>query len=122
MPKKKKASPLLSERHEAALEEYEKGIRLLQQKDYSKAVPRFRTVIEEYPNEAALGGGIYAYQTMVALVDGGLRENVAYGMDFEQNVAAVLPGRHRFHNLTGHLRRTGGGGRDLGESTPQLVL
>jgi outer membrane protein assembly factor BamD (BamD/ComL family) len=59
--KKKKASPLLSERHEAALEEYEKGIRLLQQKDYSKAALRFRAVLEEYPAEAALGDRARTY-------------------------------------------------------------
>ena len=61
MSKKKKASPLLSERHEAALEEYEKGIRLLQQKDYSKATLRFETVLKEYPNEAALGDRARTY-------------------------------------------------------------
>lgn len=59
--KKKTASTLLSERHEAALEEYEKGIRLLQQKDYSKAALRFRAVIEEYPGEAALGDRARTY-------------------------------------------------------------
>lgn len=58
---KKKASPLLSERHDAALEEYEKGIRLLQQKDYSKAALRFETVLSEYPSEAALGDRARTY-------------------------------------------------------------
>ena len=61
MSKKKKASTLLSERHEAALEEYEKGIRLLQQKDYSKAILRFECVLKDYPAEAALGDRARTY-------------------------------------------------------------
>ena len=52
--KKPAGIPLLSERREAALEEYEKGVRLLQQKDYQKAIPRFESVLTEFPQEMAL--------------------------------------------------------------------
>jgi predicted Zn-dependent protease len=45
---------LRSEQREKALEEYEKGIRLLQQRDFDKAVPRFQAVIDSYPGEVAL--------------------------------------------------------------------
>ncbi|MEM7246202.1 MAG: tetratricopeptide repeat protein [Acidobacteriota bacterium] len=45
---------LRSEQHQAAIDEYEKGIRLVQQRDYTKAIPRFEAVIENFPNEAAL--------------------------------------------------------------------
>src|SRR5688572_6374978 len=56
MPARKKSTgaPLRSEQRDAALEEYEKGIRLLQQKDYQKAIPRFEKVLEDFPAEAAL--------------------------------------------------------------------
>lgn len=53
--KKSADNPLLSERREAALEEYEKGVRLMQQKDYTKAIPRFESVVNDYPQEMALG-------------------------------------------------------------------
>jgi outer membrane protein assembly factor BamD (BamD/ComL family) len=81
--KKKKDSPLLSERHEAALEEYEKGIRLLQQKDYSKAALRFRTVLEQYPDEAALGD---RSRTYLRIADGeaGRRRPLTDSKDPEQ--------------------------------------
>ena len=52
--KKPAGTPLLSERREAALEEYEKGVRLMQQKDWTKAIPRFEAVISEFPQEMAL--------------------------------------------------------------------
>lgn len=52
--KKPAENPLLSERREAAIEEYEKGVRLMQQKDYQKAIPRFEAVLSEYPQEMAL--------------------------------------------------------------------
>ena len=45
---------LRSEQRGQALEEYEKGIRLLQQKDYEKAVPRFQAILDSYPGEVAL--------------------------------------------------------------------
>lgn len=52
--KKPAENPLLSERREAAMEEYDKGVRLMQQKDYQKAAPRFEAVISEFPQELAL--------------------------------------------------------------------
>lgn len=52
--KKPVGTPLLSERREAALEEYDKGVRLLQQKDFQKAIPRFEAILSEYPQEMAL--------------------------------------------------------------------
>lgn len=52
--KKPVDNPLLSERREAAIEEYEKGIRLMQQKDYQKAVLRFEAILSEYGQEVAL--------------------------------------------------------------------
>jgi len=45
---------LRSEQRQQALEEYEKGIRLLQQKDFEKAVPRFQAILDSYPGEVAL--------------------------------------------------------------------
>jgi Tfp pilus assembly protein PilF len=56
MPARKKSTgaPLRSEQRDAALEEYEKGVRLLQQKDYQKAIPRFEKILEDFAGEAAL--------------------------------------------------------------------
>lgn len=59
--KKPAVNPLLSQQREAALEEYEKGIRLMQQKDYQKAIPRFEVVLTEYPQEMALGDRARTY-------------------------------------------------------------
>lgn len=63
MPTRKKSTglPLRSEQHEAALAEYEKGIRLFQQKDHAKAVLRFEALLREFPQEAALGDRARAY-------------------------------------------------------------
>lgn len=45
---------LRSELREAALQEYEMGVRLLQKRDYEKAIPRFEAVLAEYGSEVAL--------------------------------------------------------------------
>lgn len=37
------------------MEEYEKGVRLFQQKDYAKAIPRFQAVIEQFKEEPSVG-------------------------------------------------------------------
>ena len=76
MSKKKMASTLLSERHEAALEEYEKGIRLLQQKDYSKAILRFESVINDFPGEAALGDRSRTYLSIAKGEGGGRKPQI----------------------------------------------
>lgn len=60
-PKKPAENPLLSARREAALEEYEKGMRLLQQKDFQKAAQRFEAVLGEFPQEMALCDRARAY-------------------------------------------------------------
>lgn len=59
--KKSTGTPLRSEQRGAALEEYEKGIRLLQQKDFQKAIPRFEAVLSQFPEEAALCDRAHAY-------------------------------------------------------------
>jgi Tfp pilus assembly protein PilF len=63
MPTRKKSTglPLRSEQHVAALEEYEKGIRLFQQKDHAKAALRFEAVLQQFPQEAALGDRARTY-------------------------------------------------------------
>ena len=57
MPARKKSSPppARSAQHDAAMEEYEKGIRLFQQKDYAKAIPRFEAIIEQFKDEPSVG-------------------------------------------------------------------
>ena len=104
--KKKPSSPLLSERHEAALEEYEKGIRLLQQKDYSKAALRFRAVIEEYPNEAALGDRARTY-LRVAEGESAGRQPLTQSKDPEQSyeVGVYLLNDGQFKEALRHLER-----------------
>jgi tetratricopeptide (TPR) repeat protein len=37
------------------MEEYEKGIRLFQQKDYAKAIPRFQAIIDQFKDEPSVG-------------------------------------------------------------------
>lgn len=59
--KKKAELALRSEQHEAALDEYEKGLRLLHQKDFQKAIPRFEALLAQYPQEAALCDRARAY-------------------------------------------------------------
>jgi len=68
MPNRKKATDksLLSAQYEAALSEYEKGIRLMQQKDYQKAIPRFESVIKEHASELSLGDRARAYLRICA--------------------------------------------------------
>lgn len=104
--KKKKASPLLSERHEAALEEYEKGIRLLQQKDYSKAALRFRTVIDDYPDEAALGDRARTY-LRISEGEAAKRRPVTDSKDPEQayEIGVYLLNDGDFKGALRHLER-----------------
>lgn len=72
MPKASKSdSQLRSEKHQAALDEYEKGVRLLQQKDYKKAIPRFEAIIERYPEEGVLGDRARTY---LSIATGKVRE------------------------------------------------
>jgi len=106
MPKKKKPSPLLSEQHEAALEEYEKGIRLLQQKDYSKAALRFRAVLEEFPQEAALGDRARTY-LRIAEGEARSREPLTQSKDPEQayEVGLYLLNDGQFKEAVRHLER-----------------
>ena len=55
-PKKTEATrPMRSEYQQAAIEEYEKGLRLLHQKDFQKAIPRFQAVIDNWPDETGIG-------------------------------------------------------------------
>ena len=106
MPKKTKSSPLLSAQHEAALEEYEKGIRLLQQKDYSKAALRFRAVLEEYPNEAALGDRARTY-LRIAEGEAQSRRPLTQSKDPEQAypVGVYLLNDGQFKEALRHLER-----------------
>jgi Tfp pilus assembly protein PilF len=60
-PRKKLENPLRSAQHEAALEEYEKGMRLLQQKDYQKAIPRFEAILRDHAEESSLCDRARAY-------------------------------------------------------------
>ena len=55
-PAKKKGTGVepRSEQHDAALDDYEKGLRLLQQKDYQKAIPRFEAILAQTSGEGAL--------------------------------------------------------------------
>ena len=63
MPTRKKSTgnQLRSEQQGVSLEEYEKGIRLFQQKDFAKAIPRFQAVLDQFPEEAALGDRARVY-------------------------------------------------------------
>lgn len=56
MPKasQKKDSAQLSAQKSAGMEEYEKGLRLLQNKDYAKAIPRFEAILADSTVEPAL--------------------------------------------------------------------
>ena len=106
MSKKKKASTLLSERHEAALEEYEKGIRLLQQKDYTKAALRFECVINDYSGEAALGDRARTY-LRIAKGDNGLRKPETLSKEPEKayEIGVYLLNDGQFKDALRHLER-----------------
>jgi outer membrane protein assembly factor BamD (BamD/ComL family) len=106
MPKKKKASTLLSERHDAALEEYEKGIRLLQQKDYSKAALRFECVLQDYPNEAALGDRARTYLRIAkGEVSQRLPETQSKEPEKAYEIGVFLLNDGRFKDALKHLER-----------------
>ena len=106
MSKKKKASTLLSERHEAALEEYEKGIRLLQQKDYTKAALRFECVINDYSGEAALGDRARTY-LRIAKGENGLRKPETLSKEPEKayEIGVYLLNEGQFKEALRHLER-----------------
>ena len=58
---KKKQAEKRSSTWTKALDEYEKGMRLFNRKDYSKAVIRFKNLIETYPQERELGDRARTY-------------------------------------------------------------
>ncbi len=59
--KKSDAATLASEQRGAALEEYEKGMRLFQQKDLQKASARFQALLDQYPQQLGLCDRARAY-------------------------------------------------------------
>jgi tetratricopeptide (TPR) repeat protein len=106
MPKTKQASALRSAQHEAALAEYEKGVRLFQQKDYSKAVLRFQTVLEQYPAELAIGDRARTY---LRIAEGAVQERrpVEQTKDPQQayEVGVFLLNDGQFKEALRHLER-----------------
>jgi tetratricopeptide (TPR) repeat protein len=104
--KKPAGTPLLSERREAALEEYEKGMRLMQQKDYQKAIPRFEAVCNDFPQEMALCDRARTY-LRICRKDGADRQPLRQTRNADQayEVGVFLLNDGDFKEAVRHLER-----------------
>ena len=96
--KKSTGSELRSEQRDAAIEEYEKGVRLFQQKDFAKAIPRFEAILEQVPKEAALGDRARTY-LRICKQEGSdrkpLRQTREPGQSFEVGVFLLNDGDYK---------------------------
>jgi outer membrane protein assembly factor BamD (BamD/ComL family) len=119
--KKPAGTPLLSERREAALEEYEKGFRLMQQKDYAKAIPRFEAVLSEYPQEMALCDRARTY-LRVCRRDTSERQPLRQTRNAEQTyeVGVFLLNDGDYKEAARHLERAGE--HASGDASVQIAL
>jgi tetratricopeptide (TPR) repeat protein len=107
VPKSSKPQPQLrSEQHQAALEEYEKGLRLFQQRDFKKAIPRFETILESYPDEGMLGDRARTYLN-IARGESGKRKPVTSTRESEMSfeVGTWLLNDGQFKEAVRHLER-----------------
>ena len=109
MNKPKKIDPaaaLASEQRGAAVEEYEKGVRLFQQKDYQKAQARFESLLEQHPQHLGLCDRARTYIRVCSKAGDArkpMRQTRVPGESFEVGVFLLNDGD--FKEAARHLER-----------------